>query len=82
MAIIIEGKFKDKSVVIRDFCNDWITVSHPEIPYDESKLSPTALEYRDDEIERINESGDKGIFAVLFQWNGRRLIRKPKAVKV
>ena len=65
MATILRGKRKGEVVEISQFANDWVMLR------DNAILSPTSLEYTDDEKRRIDQDTGKGVW--YYRWKGNRL---------
>lgn len=79
MAVIFRGKHKTKEVRIRQFCNDWISVEHPDIPPQESIINPLSLSFSEQERERIQNAAAAGKTGYMFQkyyWDGLVLKKK------
>lgn len=79
MATIIKGKHKGKQVEIRQFCNDWFHVSHPDLTNQESIIKPFNLVFTDDEAERIRKAesdGKTGSMFNFYYWDTFNTIKK------
>jgi len=50
MAIVIRGKYKNKKVMIQQWCNDWFSVDVDGLPV---ILSPTQLKLTPHEAENV-----------------------------
>lgn len=79
MAVIIRGKHKTKEVVIHQFCNDWVMIEHPDIPVQQSIVSPTNLRYSEEEKARMDLAETQGKTGTMFHvyfWDSPNTLKK------
>lgn len=72
----MRGKQRGKAIELHQFCNDWATDEEGHIH------AINNLEYRDDEIARINRSNDLkqcGMMFMMFHWNKNKLVKNKYA---
>ena len=73
MAIVMRGRYKGASIELYQFCNNWATDEWSRV------FSIGSLEFRDDELQRINRAEKLhqcGLMMQMFEWKGNRLVKR------